>query len=210
MVSYRDFTDPRTEAAGVADVHRALLAELQAAPAADSTRPSRLPGWTVGHVITHLARNADSHVALLAGDEQYDEGWAGRYDAIDRGASRPWNELVDDLAESIDRIDSAYAETESWDDTVGLLAGPQPAGFLPLARRRELELHWVDLDLGRTLDDIPIDYVTRDLAMLEAWWIGKNRTTAMPAALAALQPRHRWCWLVGRAQVDGVAPAALF
>lgn len=23
--------------------------------------PSRLPGWTVGHVLTHLARNADAH-----------------------------------------------------------------------------------------------------------------------------------------------------
>lgn len=24
--------------------------------------PSRSPGWTVGHVLTHVARNADSHV----------------------------------------------------------------------------------------------------------------------------------------------------
>ena len=27
----------------------------------DVRRASSLPGWTVGHVLTHLARNADSH-----------------------------------------------------------------------------------------------------------------------------------------------------
>ena len=29
--------------------------------------PSRLPGWSVGHVLTHLARNADSVVWRLEG-----------------------------------------------------------------------------------------------------------------------------------------------
>ncbi|WP_354211766.1 maleylpyruvate isomerase N-terminal domain-containing protein [Arthrobacter sp. UYCu511] len=28
---------------------------------------SRLPGWTVGHVRTHLARNADAHARRLSG-----------------------------------------------------------------------------------------------------------------------------------------------
>lgn len=29
--------------------------------------PSRLPGWTIGHVLTHLARNADGHALRLDG-----------------------------------------------------------------------------------------------------------------------------------------------
>jgi maleylpyruvate isomerase len=28
--------------------------------------PSRLPGWTIGHVLTHVARNADGHARRLA------------------------------------------------------------------------------------------------------------------------------------------------
>ncbi|MEU8615746.1 maleylpyruvate isomerase N-terminal domain-containing protein, partial [Actinoplanes sp. NPDC048791] len=27
--------------------------------------PSALPGWTVGHVLTHVARNADAYTNLL-------------------------------------------------------------------------------------------------------------------------------------------------
>jgi hypothetical protein len=45
--------------------HARLLAAL--APLTDdgARRRSRLPGWTVGHVLTHLARNADSHLRML-------------------------------------------------------------------------------------------------------------------------------------------------
>ena len=32
---------------------------------AQVTEPSRLPGWTRGHVLSHLARNADALVNLL-------------------------------------------------------------------------------------------------------------------------------------------------
>ncbi|MET0910545.1 MAG: maleylpyruvate isomerase N-terminal domain-containing protein, partial [Ilumatobacteraceae bacterium] len=32
---------------------------------ADAELPSLLPGWTRGHVLTHIARNADSFVRLL-------------------------------------------------------------------------------------------------------------------------------------------------
>jgi ABC-type lipoprotein export system ATPase subunit len=40
-----------------------------------ATDPSRLPGWNFGHVITHLARNADSHRRLI--------------DAAETGRGRP-------------------------------------------------------------------------------------------------------------------------
>ena len=56
-------------------------------------RSSRLPRWTVGHVPTHLARNADAHVRMLEGaaageiTDQY-EGGAGRSAEIEAGAGR--------------------------------------------------------------------------------------------------------------------------
>ncbi|MGA0355459.1 MAG: maleylpyruvate isomerase N-terminal domain-containing protein, partial [Ilumatobacteraceae bacterium] len=50
---------------GCRDSHRDLLATLGDLDHLDPTRPSRLPGWSVGHILTHLARNADSHVDML-------------------------------------------------------------------------------------------------------------------------------------------------
>ena len=56
--------------------------------------PSLLPGWTVGHVLTHLARNADSHVrrtrAAIDGVmvDQYPGGMAERAADIEAGAGR--------------------------------------------------------------------------------------------------------------------------
>ena len=50
----------------------------------DLTKPSVLPGWSIAHVLVHLARNADSHrrriEASARGDmvDQYVGGIAGR------------------------------------------------------------------------------------------------------------------------------------
>ncbi len=43
-----------------------LLATADALTDAQAAAPSRLPGWTRGHVLTHLARNADGFRNLLA------------------------------------------------------------------------------------------------------------------------------------------------
>ena len=55
---------------GCAAAHQRLLADLDSLEDAEIGRPSLLPGWTVGHVLTHLGRNADSrlqHLALAVG-----------------------------------------------------------------------------------------------------------------------------------------------
>ncbi len=50
--------------------------------------------WTVGHVLTHLARNAESHVRMLEGAtmgealEQYAGGYDQRAADIEAGADR--------------------------------------------------------------------------------------------------------------------------
>jgi len=57
--------------------------------------PSRLPGWMIGHVLTHLARNADRHSwrldGALCGEDvpRYPGGAAERSSEIDAGAPRP-------------------------------------------------------------------------------------------------------------------------
>jgi uncharacterized protein (TIGR03083 family) len=51
----------------VQDSHARLRRTLAGLTDAGARRPSLLPGWTVGHVLTHLARNGDSHVRMLDG-----------------------------------------------------------------------------------------------------------------------------------------------
>ena len=50
-----------------------------------SERPSRLPEWSIGHVLTHLSHNADSYVNLLRGLPQYDSV-EDRNSAIEAGS----------------------------------------------------------------------------------------------------------------------------
>ena len=74
----------------------------------DVRRPSRLPGWTVGHVLAHVARNADSHRRRTEGAavnevvDQYPGGYAGRASEIEAGAGRPASELIVDVRFSAD------------------------------------------------------------------------------------------------------------
>ena len=59
--------------AGAEGAHARLLALLRdRAGALDGGAPSRLPDWTVGHVLTHLARNADSIVRVLTAEPEVD------------------------------------------------------------------------------------------------------------------------------------------
>src|SRR5580700_2233124 len=69
-------------------------------------QPSRLPGWSVGHVITHLARNADGHIRRLEGAligvevPRYPGGPEQRDREIDEGEGRPKAEIVRDFNET--------------------------------------------------------------------------------------------------------------
>ncbi|MFD0885995.1 maleylpyruvate isomerase N-terminal domain-containing protein, partial [Streptosporangium algeriense] len=79
-----------------------LLATAAKLSDADVAGGSRLPGWSRGHVLTHLARNADSLVNLLAwartGVEtpQYPDPRRRDLD-IEGGAGRPAREQLADL-----------------------------------------------------------------------------------------------------------------
>jgi maleylpyruvate isomerase len=85
-------------AAGQAQVERA-------AGGLDPARlagPSRLPGWTRGHVLSHLARNADALVNLLTwartgAEARMYASPAERTDGIEAGAGRALPEQLADL-----------------------------------------------------------------------------------------------------------------
>ena len=78
--------------------------------------PSLLPGWTRGHVLTHLARNADGDgqpgAAARTGDGRpmYPGGARGAGADIEAGAGRHLGDLRLDLAESAERLLAAFAD----------------------------------------------------------------------------------------------------
>lgn len=69
--------------------------------------PSLLPNWTVGHVLTHLARNADAHARRLSGAlrgldvPKYESGQEQRRREIEDGATRSSGEIIADLNASM-------------------------------------------------------------------------------------------------------------
>ena len=182
--------------AGVAAAHARLHVTLAGIDEATARQPSRLPGWSVGHLLTHLARNADSIVRRLtaAADgrlvEQYPGGAAGRAAEIEAGAHRPAVELAADLRSADAAVERAFdaLPAEVWDRPVlrfGGQDGPQgnrvPAATLPFSRWREVEVHHVDLALAYTPADWPAELVERMLPDL----LGRLPQRADRAALAA-------------------------
>jgi maleylpyruvate isomerase len=134
--------------------------------------PSALGGWRVAHVLTHLARNADSHVRRLEGAlegrvlTQYAGGPAERQAAIDAGANRSRDAIVDDLVAACAALERAFDRfpPDGWDRPT-LVRGDAPAtiGALPRARLMEVEVHHVDLGRGYAWSDWPGGFADRAL-----------------------------------------------
>src|SRR2546421_2317239 len=112
-------TDPLVLLAEV-DPATARLPATAAALDGDPAAPSLLPGWTRGHVLTHVARNADGLTNLLTwartGERtpQY-ASWEQREADIAAGAARPWPELVDDVRASGERVASVASSLDATD-----------------------------------------------------------------------------------------------
>ena len=81
--------------AGMRAAQDALVARTEDITDAEARAPSRLPGWSVGHVLTHIARNGDSVARRLEGVargeivDQYPGGYEGRAADIERGRTGP-------------------------------------------------------------------------------------------------------------------------
>jgi len=135
----------------------------------DASAPSSLPGWSRGHVLTHIARNADGAVNLLTWARtgvvtpQY-SSWDARVAAIEEGAGRPLSDQIEDLAQACARF-AAAAEimpAEAWSATIrGTRGSEQPAARVMWSRLKEVEIHHVDLGLAYSPDDWPEVFALR-------------------------------------------------
>ncbi len=223
-----DATALNRQVEGLAAAHQRLLSALDPIEGGGLTdemvrRPSRLPDWTVGHVLAHLARNADSMTAMTRAAErgdvidQYPGGVARRNADIEVGAGRPARDILSDLRRSIYELEGTWAAArEAWFGRGRLVTGSEvPISDLPLRRWREIEVHAGDLGLAEFgldgTDSWSVDYVRHDLAIMSMQWKarGSMGLTDLPVQVLRLEPARRLGWLLGRVEVDGVPSAGM-
>ncbi len=156
--------------------HRRLAATLAGLTDVQARQPSLLPDWSVGHVMAHIALNAEAFVNVandLAADrfgEMYPGGVPRRNADIERLSSASAGELRTRIESSCSTFESIWPTL-----TDGMLQGQfglerdNPAGIavdVPLRRLREVEVHHADAGLPTfTYEDWSDAYVDRDLAV---------------------------------------------
>jgi maleylpyruvate isomerase len=164
---------PQLDLAGVRGAHARLLDSVASLTDVDVAQPSRLPQWTVGHVLTHLARNADSHRGMFAAaargevGDQYPGGAEQRSADIESGASRSAADLVADVRSACAALERAWdsASDAAWAAGEGRLMkdGTVPLTELVFRRWREVEVHHADLGLSFGWRDWSDEYVDLEL-----------------------------------------------
>ena len=145
-----------------------LLDALRTRPPTDSwaRQPSLLPGWTRGHVLNHLARNADAMVRTLSGTVRGEkipmyDGEDARAADIEAGAGRPAAELAADVTDSAGRLEQIWSglDDADWQHDAVTREGAVPAIRLVGMRWREVEIHRVDLADRYGPGDWPASFV---------------------------------------------------
>ena len=158
---------------------------------------SRLPNWTVGHVVTHLARNADGLRRVLVGAtvgeklQPYASPRARDGD-IQAGALRCAETIASDFraanqefAETVDALPPAV-----WSESVDLgRGGVTTADVILVARLAEVEMHHHDLGIDAGLGLLNGPQANRLLAALQRSYIRTRDVsglTLIPDGAAAI------------------------
>jgi maleylpyruvate isomerase len=204
-----------------------LLADLDE----DSARAdSGLPGWSRGHVITHIANFSEAMTRqveeALQGRlvEVYDGGRPARDAAIEAGAHRPAAELTTHLTQATTALLAAWDKVgpDDWSRPILHRNSNLEAGLN--ATWRELTIHTTDLDLGSTPTDWSPEFCLHLLDFLRprtpdgihlilqandgtTWESGTGEDRVLTGTLTDLT-----AWYAGRTtpgQVTGPAPDLL-
>jgi maleylpyruvate isomerase len=153
-----------------------LTATAAALTDGQAREPSLLPVWSRGHVLTHIARNADGLRNLLTWARtgvvtpQYPDV-AAREAGIAAGADRPAAALAEDVERSAGAFaaEAARVPASAWDVPVRGINGPDhPAWFTLVRRLTEVEIHHVDLRAGYAPADWPEPFVAGQLERVTA------------------------------------------
>lgn len=203
-----------------------LLATAGGLSDAQVAEPSLLPGWTRGHVLTHIARNADGLGNLLRWARSGTEtpmyaSAAARSADIEAGAGRPAAGLAADVRESAAAFaaEAAAMPDDAWTEQVRALHGAPFPAFGVLDRRlSEVEIHHVDLAAGYAPADWPAGFVADALPRVAGSFTGRDdaprcllwpvgtkdvyrigpEREGTPQVIIHGQPADLLAWLLGR------------
>jgi maleylpyruvate isomerase len=147
---------------------------------------SRLEKWSRGHVLSHLARNADALVNLLTwartgAESRMYSSPTDREDGIAAGADRDLPEQLADLAAADARFLQAAAAVPEERRSSEVISGQGrqiPAHEVPWLRVREAWLHLVDLDAGYDIDILPEAMAWTLTADVAGWMTPRVKATA--------------------------------
>lgn len=177
---------------------------------ADVAGPSLCAGWTRGHVLSHLARNAEALgrvcTVVLTGepDTMYDSPESRDTD-IEAGAGRGAAEQAADVEETAAALAPAIGAIglRHVGVTVERTPGGQiiPAERVPFMRLREVVWHHVDLDAGYTFADAPDELV--QLFLVDA--VSRLASTEGAPGLR-IRTTEGDVWTVGNGSVDVSGP----
>ena len=125
--------------------------------------PSLLPGWSRAELITHLCRNADGMSGMLEGAlngeivAMYPEGMDKRNADIAAGRGTSLGDLIDDMDGSFARLEALWdrMDDQTWGRPAQWRQIQGPAWATIRMRWQEVEVHAVDLDVGRGLEALP-------------------------------------------------------
>jgi maleylpyruvate isomerase len=214
--------DPSTASAEINAATERLLLTVHTMADADVAGRSLLPGWSRGHVLTHLARNADGLINLLAGAAEGVERKAyasqeARTADIEAGSGRALKERSADIEGAHTRFLAAVAAVPpaQWEFVLhwGSAGETRPASAVLDARLREVAIHHLDLDFGYTAAEWSPEFALRILrSALPAFEVrGLSPCTLLPTDVDAridasggsdlhiTGPAHALAtWLLGR------------
>ena len=163
--------------------------------------PSMLPGWTRGHVLAHVARNADGMRNVLAGvrtgqDRPAYASAEAREAGIEQDAGRRATEQAADLASSAMALRTVARQLPDagWQVPVRMLDGTDffPAAELLTRRLAEVELHHCDLGAGYGPGDWPAFFADMELAEPMRSWRQDRLSYPEPAPLRSARPPASW------------------
>lgn len=167
-----DDPSPETIAAGVARAQEDLLAGIRGLGTADLDAPSLLPGWRRREVLAHLAANAGGVQRVLKGARdgrlaiKYPGGADARRRTIARLAAISNSELMQRVADSASELSVTISTlpAEAWARPTRQRDELIPAWRAAWSRWLEVEVHHVDLAIGREPADMPEELVLQAIS----------------------------------------------
>jgi len=151
----------------MADGHDYFLSCLKAVGDEELAGPSRLPGWTGKHVLSHVGHNARAlarlaHWAATGEPTPMYASTTARAEEIETGASWPADRLRDFVVAEQERLASALGRiaADRWQAPVVTAQGRTvPARTIPWLRSREVWIHACDLPTGGDFAAFPAAFL---------------------------------------------------